>query len=473
MTIGYWREEAHAALRAARAGMDGPRTLTADVYPTIAARAAAYSHLTRMIELLIGGQPGTRFSHGAPLGTGEYRHDVTQLYAGLQTAVTHPTYPVVASHRGAEVAQSLRRAADALAVMSDILATHVVPDSQPRTPEGMAIRDGGGVQVALAGIAGLSVELLHVDEQLAGWLAKGAEPWTVVYGAVVAAAETVATDRFGGAAQRLLASAEGRPVLLDELDVARQPLDPAPAVSSAEDAATAVTAAQTGLWQQHQQFAVTHLHLATQLGLTVHALDDEPGSSTVRRWRSAAIAATALRGTPAVDVGRAAAGELREVLRWARSQLGTGQQRRPGEDRAQLDRVRDQLPALARALHSGLSSAVERGDVFVRESVLQLRSGSLIYHATERWRPALSSDEAVRDLRRTLWQLATTPANRQTATTTEAAHAAQLAQGYPSAAPPPTTPQPAQTTAAPATRGHRALDRAPQQSPKNSLTSDR
>lgn len=430
MTIGFWREEAHAALRAARESMDSPRTPTADVYPAIAARAAVYSRLAHMTELLVGGPPGTRFRHGAMPIAGEYKRAVTQLYAGLQAAIAHQAYPLVPSHPGEEVAKSLRRAADALGAMSDILATHVVPDSRPRTPEGAAIRSGGGVQHALASIARLSVDALRVDEQLPEWLARGTEPWPLVYRPVVAAVETVAATRSDAATQRLLVAAEGRPALLDELDVARQPLDPAPAVTSAEGASAAMTAAQSGLWQQHDQFAVTHLHLATQLGLTVHTLADDAGSSTVGQWRSAAIAAAALRGTPAVDVGLAAAGELSEVLRWARAQLSTDQQRPPTEDLAQLARVRDQLPALARTLHSGLSSAVDRGDVFVRDTVLQRRAGSLIYQATERWRPAQGTDDAVRDLSSTLWQLQSSKASG-TASAEEVANAARLAQGYP------------------------------------------
>ena len=404
MTIGYWRAEAQAALRAAAKPVNGQRASSAAaVNATIAARSAVYAQLARMTELLAGGRPvqegPTRAS--ASLVMGRNSKGLIQLYEELEAAALadheYPSSPASGSTEGA----SLRRAADAVGVMGDIIASHVAPGQRPRTPEGAAIRAGGGVPAALADIARLTIAALEVDKQVSAWLPRGSGPLNVVYQLVADAARQATDGRLERVARDLIAGSSGQLQLLDELDLARQPIDPTPAVTTVDEAIAAVNAARTWLWQHRDQSGAIHLQLGTQLGLAVHTIRADPDPEVLNQWRGAAIAAAGLRGIPPVDVGRHAASELAEVLRWARAQLNPAE-KSPAEE---LVRLSEQLPTLASTLYQGCRHAVGRRDVFVRHAVLRRPAGSLIYRATERWRPALSSDDNVRALNRHLSEL--------------------------------------------------------------------
>jgi hypothetical protein len=83
----------------------------------------------------------------------------------------------------------------------------------------------------------------------------------------VDAARWSSSSRLGAVARDLIASSAGHPPLLDELEVARQPIDPAHAVTNADEAIAAVAAARSWLWEHPDQVAVAHLQLAIQVGL--------------------------------------------------------------------------------------------------------------------------------------------------------------------------------------------------------------
>jgi hypothetical protein len=408
MTIGYWHAQAQAALRASAQALSGHRASSpAEANALIAARSTVYGQLARVTELLVGGRPvpeaPTRAS--ASLILGRHGQGLTRLYVGLQAAaLVDQQYPPSPANAGS-ASISLRQAADAIGVIGDILASHVAPHERPRTPEGAAIRAGGGVQAALADVARLTIAALTVDNRLPTWLNRGPGPLTAVHRPVMDAARWASGSRLGAVARDLIAAAAGQPALIDELDVALQPLDPAPAVTTADDAIAAVTAARTWLWQHPDQAAVVHLQLGTQLGLAVHALSNDTDPAPLQHWREAAIAAADLRGTPALDVARSAAGELAEVLRWARVQLNPTDHGPTDERLRQLGRLAEHLPTLASTLYRGARHGVQRRDLFVRDAVLRRPSGSLIYRTTQRWRPALSTDDAVRTLNRHLSQL--------------------------------------------------------------------
>jgi hypothetical protein len=219
MTIGFWRAEAGAALRATAEVMGGQRAASAaDANAVIAARSALYSQLARVTELLVGGRPAPEApSRGsASLILGRHGQSLTRLYVGLRAAamVEHRFPPGPANIGGA--GRSLRHAADAVGVIGDIVAGHVVPQQRPRTPEGAAIRAGGGVQAALADVARLAIAALTVDHRLPAWLDHGRDPLSVTYQPVVDAARWATGSRLGAVARDLIAAAAGQPLLLDE-----------------------------------------------------------------------------------------------------------------------------------------------------------------------------------------------------------------------------------------------------------------
>jgi hypothetical protein len=406
MTIGVLREEAHTALRATATAMRGQQAATvAEVSAAIAARSAVYAQLARVTELVAGGRPADEmmFRPGASSTVGDHGRPLARFYAGLESsAAAGQGYPVTAAATHSSV-RSLTRAADTIGVIGDIIASHVVPNQRPGTPEGAAIRAGGGVQAALGNVARLTLDAIIVDQRLLAWAGRGVDSLSADDERAMDTVLWVTESRLGAVARDLLAAAQGQPTLLDELDVARQPLDPAPAVTSADEAVAAVTAARTWLGQHPEQVTVAHLQVGTQIGLAVHTLT---GSDplVLRQWRGTAIAALDLRDTPAIDIGRNAVGELIEVLRWARSQLDPGQQE--SEERvAQLARLGDQLPALANTMYRGLRHAVARNDLFVRDAVLRKPVGSVIYRAIQRWRPALRADDPLPEISRNLWRL--------------------------------------------------------------------
>ena len=409
MTLGYWRAEAHTQLRVTVAAMRGHKVPNpADAYALIAARSTLYTQLARATQLLIGGRPVPEVPAraGAALLLGRHGQTLTRFYVGVHAAaVVDHQYPHSAENTS-DLTQAAHRAADAIAVIGDILASHVTPGRQASTPEGEAIRRGGGVQAAMAAIARLSIDAIALDRQLPAWLNRGDDPFTASYRPVLDVATWVANSRLGAIARALISHADRQPMLLDELDINRGPQHPAPAVTTVDEARTAIAAVRTWLWQHPDQATLAHLQLATQIGLAVHTRTDDPGTTIVRRWRAAAVTAAQLRGTPATDVGGHAEAELAEVLRWARTSLNQPDLEPDAEQTPRrLAAITAQLPALAGALQRGLANAVQRKDLFVGSAELHRPAGSLIYRATQRWRPATPVDELVRELAGSLGRL--------------------------------------------------------------------
>lgn len=406
MSFGQWHSEALEALSTAGAAMgrDRPRT-AADVNATVTARSALFTQLARVTELLVGGRPAAEVPDraGAAAILARRGQVLTQFYVGIRAAaIVDRRFPPASVAVSTEPARSLRRAADAVGVMGDILASHVPPGRGPCTPEGLAIRAGGGVQSGLAKIARLTVHAATIDIALPGWLDHGQGHLAEIYRPVAETARWTAGSRLSAVARDLIAAGRGIPPL-DDLNVARSPLSPAPLVSSAEAAITAIAAARTWMWHNPAQLTGAHLQLGTRLGLAVHVLTSAGGPQMVGGWRQAAIAAGEIRATPPVGPARDAAAELAEVLRWLRPQASAHRSESAGPPDQQIARLKAELPFLAATLHKGLAAALQRRELFVRaESSLTRQAGSLVFRTTERWRPAISEDDVVQDLTRAL-----------------------------------------------------------------------
>ncbi|MEU8088623.1 hypothetical protein AB0B57_34050 [Micromonospora sp. NPDC049101] len=375
-----------------------------DINAAVIARSAIYTQLARVTALLVGGRPVVEAPDRARAAAilARYGQKLTQLYVGLQAAaIVDRQFPASPVTRVAGPARSLRRAVDAVGVIGDILASHVPPGQTPRTPEGLAVRAGGGVQSGLADVARLTSAMIMIDTALPGWLDQGRGHLTEIYRPAAEAARWTASSRLSAVAGELMASGRGHP-RLHGLDVARPPSNPAPVVSTADDAVAAVSAARTWMWQNPSELTSVHLQLGTQLGLAVHALSSSGDPTMIGGWRQAAIAAADLRATPPVGAACDTAAELTEVLRWLRS-LGTGE--RGDRHLRQIARLNAELPFMAATLHKGLSAALQRRDLFVRDEGVLLRpAGSLVFRAAERWRPAINGDDVVQDLARALIQ---------------------------------------------------------------------
>ncbi|MEU8284131.1 hypothetical protein AB0C01_07310 [Micromonospora sp. NPDC048905] len=376
-------------------------TTAADINAAVIARSAIYTQLARATVLLVGGRPAAEAPDRARATAILARHgqSLTQLYVGLQAAaVIDRQFPASSAAVVAGPARWLRRAADAIGVIGDILASHVPPGQTPRTPEGLAVRAGGGVQSGLADIARLTSAAIMIDVALPGWLDQRRDHLTEIYRPAAEAARWTASSRLSAVTHELISLGRGQP-RLHGLDVARPPMNPAPAVSTADDAVTAVSAARTWMWQNTRELTAVHLQLGTQLGLAVRVLSSAGHPETTGSWRQAAIAAADLRATPPIGPARDTAAELTEVLRWLRS-LSKGDHGGPGgRQLQQISRLNSELPIMAATLHKGLSAALQRRDLFVRdEGILQRPVGSLIFRAAERWRPATRGDDVVQDL---------------------------------------------------------------------------
>ncbi|MFD0783727.1 hypothetical protein ACFQZ8_07355, partial [Micromonospora azadirachtae] len=108
------------------------------------------------------------------------------------------------------------------------------------------------------------------------------------------AARWTSGSRLGAVAKELIAAAKTEPNLR-ELDIARLPQHPAPAVNTVDAAIAAVRAARTWLWLHPDQVTGAHLQVGTQLGLAVHVLRTDGFLAMIGGWRQAAIAAAELR----------------------------------------------------------------------------------------------------------------------------------------------------------------------------------
>ncbi|MFG1777640.1 hypothetical protein ACGFIG_14570 [Micromonospora sp. NPDC049048] len=408
MTVGFWYEEAQRAMRAATAAVTRRRAGTAgEINGLVGARSDLYHQLARVTELLVGGRPVAEVPDkaAAALVLGRHGQSLTRFYVGLRAAavVNERLPPAPEVSDGA--ARSLRRAADAIGVMGDIIAGHVPPGRRPDTPEGIAIRAGGGVQGGLGDIARLAVDAVRLDGRLPAWLDRGG-PLAQTYRPAAEAARWTSGSRLSAVAKELVAAAKAQPDLR-ELDIARSPLHPAPAVDTVDAAIAAVRAARTWLWLHPAQVTGVHLQVGTQLGLAAHVLTADGSLAMTGGWRQAAIAAAELRAAPAAGPAQDTVAEMGEALRWARSLLGPaaarGHMQHRGRDAARLG---SEMLLMAAALHRGLRTATQRRNLFVRgDAILERPAGSLVYRAAPHWRPATADDDLVRDLSRALWQI--------------------------------------------------------------------
>ncbi|MEU2666567.1 hypothetical protein [Micromonospora sp. NPDC007220] len=406
MTVGFWHEEAQRALRAATSAVTGRRAADAgEINALMHARADLYHQMARITELLVGGRPVAEEANRATatLILGRQGQNLTRLYVGLRAAAMLdedlPPAPAIT----AGPAGSLRRAADALGVIGDIIAGHLPFKRRSGTPEGRAIRAGGGVQGALADLARLTVEAIQLDRRLPAWLNRGG-PLAHTYRSAAEAARWTSNSQLGLAAAQLVAAAKLEPDLR-ELDTARSPLRPAPAVDTVDTAIAAIRAARTWLWLHPEQVTGVHLQTGTQLGLAVHVLTTGNNPDMIGGWRQAAIAAADLRATPASGPAQDAAAEIGEALRWTRSLLVITAQEHVHQQARNPERLVSEMRLMAATMHRGLRAAVRHCNLFVRaDTILHRPAGSLVYRAAPRWRPATNSDDLVRDLSRALWQ---------------------------------------------------------------------
>ncbi|MFI7511581.1 hypothetical protein ACIBSS_32710 [Micromonospora aurantiaca] len=364
-----------------------------------------YQQLARLVELLVGGQPATEVwgKAAAALVLGRQGQNLTRFYVGLRAAAVVdrrlPPAPAIVS--GA--AQPMRRAADAVGVMGDIIASHLTPGWHPDTLEGAAIRAGGGVHGGLGDIARLALAALRLDGRLPAWLDRG-DLLGQTYRPVSEAARWASNSRLGAIARELIATAKSQPNLR-ELDIARAPRNPVLAVDTVDAAITAVRAARTWLWLHPDQVTGAHLQVGTQLGLAVHIWKGERLPAT-GGWRQAAIAAAELRATPAVGPAQDVIAELREALRWCRSQLNPGSHPHAQNEEREAARLGSEMVLTAATLYRGLRVTMRRQNLFVRgDAVLERPAGSLVYRAIPSWRPATADDDLIRDLRHALGQL--------------------------------------------------------------------
>lgn len=403
--IGYWLDEAHRALRAAGGAAERTEASgAAAVHAALAGRADVLTGLIRVTDLLGGGRPaeGPPTREAASRILGRPGPALTRLYIGLQTAAATGLQFAMSEDPADAVTVPLRRTADAVGVIGDILASHVPPRQRPRTPEGVAIRAGGGVRGALGDIARLVTDVVALDSQLPGWVARGEQPMAAAYRAMEDMARWSNASQLAAVAGELIADAAEQPGLIRLLDLAGSPLESTPAVTTPVEAAARLSVARAWLFQNPGRVGVVHLQLATQLGLALHLLDDDADPDQRQIWRQAALNAADLRGVPESGLARNTAGELAEVLRWARSQLRADSAAGEGH----TGRFAHELPMLAGTLHAGLRQVTRSGDLFVRDDVLRRPAGKLIYMASKRWRPVSRDDDVVRDLSRLLFRAA-------------------------------------------------------------------
>lgn len=203
MTVGFWYEEAQRAMRAATAAVARRRAGTAgEINGLVGARSDLYQQLARVTELLVGGRPVAEVPDRASAGLvlGRQGQSLTRFYVGLRAAAVVDERLPPAPEVSAGAARSLRRAADAIGVMGDIIAGHVPPGRRPGTPEGVAIRAGGGVQGGLGDVARLAVDAVRLDGRLPAWLDRGG-PLAQTYRPVAEAARWTSGSRLGAVAK--------------------------------------------------------------------------------------------------------------------------------------------------------------------------------------------------------------------------------------------------------------------------------
>ena len=168
MTYGYWFARARVHLGDTLDAMaDSGPSAAADILSMTGSRARVYQQLARHAELLIdsGSMSLRDLAPMANLGVFRQR---------LRSAADHAIAPGPIASISPPV-RSLIAAADSLGVAGDILASHL--HSGTRTPEGVAIRAGGGVLPAAVQLARVASDVLAIDLAVTGWLERANDAW--------------------------------------------------------------------------------------------------------------------------------------------------------------------------------------------------------------------------------------------------------------------------------------------------------
>ena len=144
-------------------------------------------------------------------------------------------------------ARSLIAAADSLGVAGDILASHLHPGM--RTPEGVAIRAGGGVVPAAVDLARVASDLIAVDLAVPGWLQRANDSLDAVAQPLIDATHRTTSGTLPYVLGDVRAIRPSGPALLTDL-IAVPAIDgPDADIHTTADAATRLRAARTWLWR--------------------------------------------------------------------------------------------------------------------------------------------------------------------------------------------------------------------------------
>ncbi len=355
LTYGLWIDQARTHLRAAARELSagsGPETAV-DVFAVARGRCSVYRQLHRHVDLLAT-------VAAAPLHTRRTRavgrpDSAEQMAAAfrdeLRNAAGAPDALPPASPTS-PAGTSLDAATHCLAIAADVLATHVGPGERPRTPEGAAIRAGGGVPSALADLARVAFDTIHIDLALPNWIDTADDRHRAIGEQLAAASRQATTGELPSLLRDFIAAAPAGPSLLHGLDVAPVANPVKADVRTIDDAVASLRAVRTWLWQNPTQHHGTHLRLGTQLGLAVTLLageDPADHTSAARTWRRAASVAADVEGSAPTGEAEPIADTLAGVLRWTRKALD-------GNERPQAGALTAQRPALAEALFAGVAA---------------------------------------------------------------------------------------------------------------------
>ncbi|MFK3984498.1 hypothetical protein ACI2K4_29505 [Micromonospora sp. NPDC050397] len=405
MTYGDWLRRAHEDLTRAQAHLrSDPAVTFDDIGATAFARHRVYRRLAKLVELLTGEQPARpdidRDTVNIALRI-DAGNNATRLYLGLTAAarIDPRGAPTVAPI--GRVGRHLDRAAEAVAVAGEILASHTPPMREPVTPEGIAVRAGAGQKAALADIAALTHDMLSIDEGFPKWLSSSHSLASNVYAPVADEARWASGGRLVQLIREVRAEAGDAPSLLHLLEM--PPVSgTGRAITEGATARNALIAARDWMYRNGDDVRAVHLAMATRVGLAISALATPNAvGADWRSWSAAAHAASQLHGTPphgvAVDVAR----ELGLVGRWVRP--GTprpSQHSLTGARLEAMDRLAAVLPSVAEVLSAAAQKAARRGNFFVAgHRALERAPGSLVYHAVTKWTVAPPDHEQIYRLR--------------------------------------------------------------------------
>lgn len=434
MTFGGLLDKARRSLSAAEATLTTePPTQTGQVIALITPRRDVYAGLARLVTLLHGGRPARADRSADAAGRAARHADCrTAVYLGLDAA----TRLAVRYEQPMGVADSaavpLRRAADAIDAAGDLIATHVEPHRRPRTPEGAAIRAGGGVAAALADVGTLTRRMLSVDANLVEWIQRADPRLVERLAPMTDGVVSTLSGALGHAAEELVVDAAA-PRLLDLLTPAAYLSDAPAAVTSVSDVVDALVAVRDWLWKEPGQVHAVHLRIATQFGVAVSAVTasaNDVDQTGLRAWRRASAAASQIDGSTPRGPSADTAETLKDLLRWAHERLDGSAAVSLGSESGQC-RLAAELPILAEALHRGVPHVVRRRDLFVGDTALHRPPGALIHYATVSWRVATMTDDSVEAMSRALAMIKPTRRSMQPLTALSASPTAVLSFAVP------------------------------------------